>query len=427
MAGHAVCRTWRSVAKASEWRPVGGFVERTIEQQRICAECGAPRPIRIRRIAAVQKKSLSFSTLLTAEQRALAAQLFTMLRQRRRLKVPALTKKLGGIKIELALETLAESAPLLLTYRDRDDRRSLEWIEATDMPGLEELARPGAAKKKADALAQARSAVFGLKHPEAAAIAELLRSDAAAKFDDRIVRVLAALARLVSSGEVRPARAFSSEALGDSKALAQIRARVERLVGPLGRLGVRDNGAAVLIGGKGTISINGNKLDLSGYRYLGFASQDLGQASDLNAASQGLLVVENLTAFHSCIDQLASQPVTIVWSGGFPSSGVLRIIQLASAASAKIRVWCDLDLGGVRIARLIREQTNGTACPALMSSELAASAPISQPLSADQVARIKRDLEASPNAFLSDTLRAILERSAWVEQETLLHLVPTLA
>jgi hypothetical protein len=351
----------------------------------------------------------------------------TLFRQRRRLRVASLSKRLGGVKIELALEALAEAAPLLLTYKAAGNSRPLEWVETTDLSALEEIANPGAAKKRSDALATARTAVRSLAHPEAAAIAEILRSDSATEFDERLIRVLAALARLVDRGDIRPARAFSTEVLGDSKALPSIRPRLERLVGPLERLGVRDTGSAVLIGGRGQIMLAGAAVDLSSYRYLGFASQDLDRASALDIPGHGLLVVENLTAFHSCIDHLSSQPLMIVWAGGFPSAGVLRVIQMAVDKAARIRVWCDLDLGGIRIARLIHARTKDIAQPALMSPELVASALAAQPLSDDQKARIRKDLEAHPTALLADTLRALLERSAWVEQEGLLDLVPTLA
>lgn len=427
MSSHAACRIWRSVIRESEWRSAGRFVERTIERQRVCAECGLPRAVRVRRISAVQRKAATLAPLVIPEQRALAARLVMMLRQRRRLKVASLSKRLGGVKIELSLEALAETAPLLLTYKAHGDHRPLEWVETSDLQALEEIARPGLSKRRAEVLIEARSTTSSLTHPEAVMIAEILKSERASELDDRVVRVLAALARLIHRGDIRPARAFSTEVLGDSKALASVRARIERLVGPLERLGIRDTGSAVLIGGRGKIAINAAPVDISSYRYLGFASQDLDGASILELPAQGVLVVENLTAFHSCIEQLASQPVMIVWSGGFPSAGVLRVLQLAAAMSARIRVWCDLDLGGVRIARLIHEHTKGLAQPALMSPELVTSALVFQPLSSDQTSRIKRDLETRPTALLGNTLRALLERSAWVEQEALLDLVPSLA
>lgn len=427
MSPHAVCTKYRVIAKESDWKSSGRFLEREIERQRVCAECGAPRPVRIRRIAAIQKKAANPAPLLTHEQRALAARLATLFRQRRRLRVSALSKRLGGVRIELALENLAEAAPILLTYGAAAGHQPLEWIETNDIKGLEEIARPGAAQRLAETLASARDSVAKMKCPAAAEIFEILKSDDACELDERVIRVLAALAQLVDRAETRPTRAFSTEALGDSKALSAVRARVEHLVGPLERLGVRDNGAAVLIAGRGKIAMNGGGPDLSGYRYLGFASQDLSCASGLEAPSLGLLVVENLTAFHSCIEQLASRPVMIVWSGGFPSAGVIRVLQMAAASAYPIRIWCDLDLGGVRIARLIEEQTGGAAKPVLMSPDVVTSAGVTKPLTVDQTARIRRDLEARPNALLSETLRALLARSAWVEQEALLDLVPSLA
>jgi len=60
--------------------------------------------------------------------------------------------------------------------------------------------------------------------------------------DERIVTALAGLAQLVESGDVIPLRAFSAKVLGSSKAFSPIRNHVERLVGPIEHLGIRDWG-----------------------------------------------------------------------------------------------------------------------------------------------------------------------------------------
>lgn len=429
MSEHAACRSFRVVPKESGWRSSGRFLERTIERQEFCVECGTARAARIRRVTAIQKKANGSGTglLITADQQNLAARLTVLFQRSRRLRVGSLSKRLGGISVELNLEALAETAPLLLTYKPSGDRLSLEWVETTDAKGLAEIAHPGAATKRSNALSSARAAVASLIHPEARTIADILNSEQAQDFNERVLRTLAALAGLVEQRETRPARAFSTEALGDSKALASIRPSLERLVGPLERLGVRDVGAAVLIGVNGRITFPKHSIDLSSYRYLGLAAQDIERATSLEPPSDGLLLVENLTAFHACIESLASRPVMVVWSGGFPSSGVIRLLRIAAAAKARVRIWCDLDLGGVQIARLINAEVGGTASPVLMDPEIVAAANVVQPLSPEQRARIKRDLELRPSEILSDSLRALLDRASWIEQESLLDHIPQLA
>ncbi len=91
----------------------------------------------------------------------------------------------------------------------------------------------------------------------------------------------------------------------------------------------------------------------------------------------------------------------------------------AAARGAPIRFWCDADLGGVRIARLVHAAAPGRVAPVLIDPATVRDAPVACPLTRDQRARIERDLAAQPDALLSDTLRAVLDRRAWVEQETL--------
>jgi uncharacterized protein YbjT (DUF2867 family) len=78
-------------------------------------------------------------------------------------------------------------------------------------------------------------------------------TEAAEKLHFQMIRALAALARLVEAGDVLPARVFSSNVLGHSKALAGFRRPLERIVGPLERLGIRDTGQMVTLGGLGRV------------------------------------------------------------------------------------------------------------------------------------------------------------------------------
>jgi len=96
---------------------------------------------------------------------------------------------------------------------------------------------------------------------------------------------------------------------------------------------------------------------------------------------------------------------------------------LEQAANQKlpIHVWCDLDLAGIRIARLIHDITGGIATPILMDPEMLDEWATTCPLSPENMARIRRDLEHHPGTLLANSLRAILDKRAWQEQEALLH------
>jgi hypothetical protein len=89
-------------------------------------------------------------------------------------------------------------------------------------------------------------------------------------------------------------------------------------------------------------------------------------------------------------------------------------------------VRCDVDLGGVRIARLIHRAAGGRAIPVLMDGSVVREARITCPLTRGQRESIVHDLALHPDALLSETLKVLLERGVWVEQESLIDRPATL-
>ena len=336
-------------------------------------------------------------------------------------------KRLGGVRIESVLEQLAAFGPIRLVSRRHNGSFRLHGVHVLDRAALSEVAHPGATTRRATTLASARQVVSRLTHPAAQSIRELIEEPASAMLDERIVTALAGLAQLVESGDVIPLRAFSAKVLGSSKAFSPIRNHVERLVGPIEHLGIRDWGGLVLMGGAGMLSCAKGDIGIDPFRYIGCSSEDILGMQHLQVPEHGVLLVENLTPFHSCIDQVSrDRSLLVVWSGGFPNRGVTQLIQAAASAKARIRVWCDLDLSGVRIARLVHKQTGGTAEPVLMQPDVVRTASRGCKLSEVQLRNIERDLESHPDDILSETLRALLERGEWFEQETLLSKIPEL-
>jgi hypothetical protein len=238
--------------------------------------------------------------------------------------------------------------------------------------------------------------------------------------DHRIVIALAGLARLIEDGEVLPERLFSVKYLGHSKALRNIRRRLETLAGPLNRLGIRDSGQIVMIGGKGSLNLNGVMLDLSRFQYLGLALEDALQIQSIDFPGGGLLVVENLTPFHTCLGPFADKRhLMVLWAAGFPGRGVRSIIRRAAQSDVPVRIWCDLDLGGVRIARIVAHEAPN-ARTMLMDPETIRTATVTQRIEPELLTAMRRDLTLHPEDLLSESLRSLLETGAWIEQETLI-------
>jgi hypothetical protein len=299
----------------------------------------------------------------------------------------------------------------------------LETVTLRDSEALQELAHPGVESRRRAALATARERVASLTHPKAREIAALLSGNDADAFAPKVVTALAAIAAHVESDEPLAERVFSARALGDSKALAAVRGRLERLLGPLAELGIREGGGVTLLGGRGTLRLSGAAFDLALFApFIGFARQTLETAEEIRFPPGGLVVVENLAAFEACCrgEVPEAGDSLVAWSAGYPGRAVRRVVTAAGAAGVRVRVWADLDLDGVRIARLITSWAPGTASPWRMARSDHAAAPASRPLRSRAAAAILRDLEERPGALLADTLRALLETRRWVEQESFL-------
>jgi hypothetical protein len=427
VSGHR-CVRYRHERREGPWRDAGLLREREVERIAVCIECGRTRSGRYRKVVAIERESRGKASAHDAFLRELAGRLEALLRDRKTLRAGPLLRRLGGVRSESDLETLAASASIRLVYRPKGGALLLHEVHALDLERLGELSRPGEATRRKAALAEARSETEALTHPEARAIGEIVAGEEAAGWDERVLRSLSSLARLIEAGETRSSRIFSTEVLGHSKALSSIRPRLERLVGPLDRLGIRESGVHLLIGGKGRLRFPGGDLDVERFRSLGLAQEDVLRLEGIDLPAGGLLIVENLTPFHACLkSERKDREHLVIWSAGFPGRSVTRFVELAAMEGGPIRVWCDLDLGGVRIARVIHNSSGGRAIPVLMDRTVVRSARITCPLSRKQRESIERDLASHSNAFLAETLKVLLERGVWVEQESLIDRLDALS
>jgi hypothetical protein len=326
-------------------------------------------------------------------------------------------------KTERALESMHRAGWIGLRYRLSGTRRALHAVWVRAPKPLQEFVHPGLRAQCHEALVDARSAVCSVTHPVAGQIEQALFSDGAERLSPLLLRSLAALARHLEGGDQLAARVFSARRLGDSKALARVRASLQRIVGPLDALGIRDGAAVTLLGGTGRLSFDSMELEVASLPpFVGLGPDTLDRLVDAGFPAEGVVVVENLAPFEAACRGLVNEfrGALVLWSAGYPGRGVRRVIEVAVARSVPVRVWADLDLDGVRIARLVASWAPDVCRPALMSPDDVSGAKVSLPLSRRAADAIAADLERSPDALLADTLRAILDSGRWVEQETFL-------
>jgi hypothetical protein len=326
-------------------------------------------------------------------------------------------------RVEMWLDHFLRVGWLRSLYRLQGSRRQLVTVEILDPDAIQEFAYPGERVRRRDAVDQARAIVSLLSHPIAKEIERLLNEPGASHLSPALVNALGAVARHVENGDVLAARVFSARYLGDSKALEPLRGRLEEFLGPLETLGIREGAALVLIGGRGRILLGAQELDFATFTpFLGLTRETLGSRVRLEFPSEGLFVVENLAPFEaSCRDEVeAAKGKLVLWAAGYPSRAVRFVVEQAAAQRVPVQAWCDLDLDGVRIARLIASWAPSSFQPYRMAPDDVAAAPRKQLLSPRLNAAIQAELRAKPEDLFADTLRALLACNSWVEQEVFL-------
>jgi hypothetical protein len=415
----------------SEWSRSGSLAERFARRVPVCEVCGRERPARRPRPAVmreVRAETAEEPPLADATGRAIAAALI------RQSGSPEHASSVRGLFTDLArrgvpaslaeewIERFLRAGWLTAGWKLGGPPR-LATVAVRQPQALRELARPGEDSRRRDALREARARTANPSHPKAAEISSILASSEAESFPPVLLEAMAALAIHAEAGEVLAERVFSARHLGGSKVLANLRGRLERLVGPLAEIGIREGASVTLLGGEGALGLPNRQLDLRIFApFLGLSSETLERLEKVDFPKPGFFVVENLAVFEACCrgEVEAAQGALIAWSAGYPSRAFRRLVGLAASAEAPLRIWADLDLDGVRIARLIASWCPSGARFFRMSPADLAAAPRHHLLSPRNAAAIRRDLAERPEAPLAGTLRALLDAGCWVEQEAFL-------
>lgn len=421
------CR-YRNRIVWSGWARSGAFQERTARRVPVCEACGAEQPARRPRLPLLVERESAVDSplaLLDDAGRLVADEILSRAEGGSDLRARGLLGRLSarGVTGSIAepwLERLMEAGLVRLRFRVTEPRR-LDAVVVRDTNALEELAYPGARSARAAAVTEALRSLEGVDHPIAEEARRALGEDQP-DLSPEVARALAAVALHAAAGEVLAERVFSARHLGSSKAVARLRSQVEARLGPLGSLGIREGGSVVLVGGAGRAVLPGAILDLAALApYVGLSRESALALERLECPQDGLVAVENLTVFEACcrgeVPELAG--AAFVWTGGYPGRGTRGVVEAAVRAGATVRTWCDLDLDGVRIARMIAAWS--PRCEYFkMSSADVALAPHRLPLTDRTRVAIERDLRDAADRELADTLRAILDARGWVEQEVFL-------
>lgn len=425
-AAQHTCR-FRPQVQWSEWRTERGLRERLRYSIPLCVECCREQSARrVRAPDRLEREARAGAAPPARSERAakIAEVLARQVADERSFKGIAGALRMPASLLEDELEHLLRAGWIALAWKIDGAGKTLDKIRICNREGLEEFANPGLSAQRRTALDAARESLRTLTHPVAEDVARLLAQPEAGKWDAQVVRGLAAIARHAETGDQLAERVFSTHYLGSSKAFQRVRTSVEKLLGqPVEKLGIREGAATVFVGGRGRLRSSDHEIDLVAlYPFAGFARETLMGKIALEPPDGGLFLVENFTVFEACCrgEVPGTENTMVVWTAGYPGRGVRRLVENAARLGARIWIWADLDLDGVRIARLVRAWAPGIVKALRMSPSDLTAAPRRAKLGDRAQKAIRAELNKHPEAFLSDTLRALLSSDSWVEQECFL-------
>ena len=415
----------------SEWAAAGEFVERIGRRLPTCPVCGRERTAQYPRPPMRRELRAAVAAAPPLSDPAGRAVADALLRRDPGTGEPILLRGLlgdlsrHGLPASLSeewIERFLRAGWLATIWKmAAGSPRFVLEVKVLDREALRELSRPGDDARRQGALLQARARTALLAHPKAREIAALLEGGDAERFPPVLVEALASLAELAESGDTFAERVFSARHLGHSKALGALRGRIERQIGPLAEIGIREGASTTLLGGMGTLRLSTGVFDLRSFPpFLGLARETVESLEGIDPPAAGLFVVENLAAFEACCrgEVAGARGCLVIWSAGYPGRAVRRLVE--RARGVPVRVWADLDLDGVRIARLVSSWAPEKAAAYRMAPGDVRLAAVRRPLSPRSVLALRRELDERPEEPLADTLRALLDAGFWVEQEAFL-------
>jgi hypothetical protein len=247
--------------------------------------------------------------------------------------------------------------------------------------------------------------------------------------------LLAALIALAGVEEETPSRVFSVRLFNDSKRFEALRGSIVRLARRhrpewrelradelLRELGLVANpGHITLYGGWQLVDRRGLLYDLADFEpSVGIPARLAAGVQQVRLESEQLVCVENLTPFYELIRQ-RPRGLAALYLGGNPSPACRHLLAcLAGSAPAELplRVWADLDGGGLSILAQVRRLVSPRFGPYRMDVEtLEAHAAWARPLTAADERRLARLARNPDLADQRPLIEHMLARGLKLEQE----------
>jgi hypothetical protein len=220
-----------------------------------------------------------------------------------------------------------------------------------------------------------------------------------------------------------PLRTRSARLLGDSKALERSLSKLLTFLKQTGRvdsgltrdealqaLGLEKYPQPLLVAGP--LLVRG--VPVADWTYVGLPPH-AGDDFEISGTVRSVLTIENLESFNRHVRECREPGDAVIYTGGFPSAGVVSMLSRLIAMSHVQCVWHwgDIDGGGLKIAAYLERSLPAPIMPHLMTRELASA----HGKAAPPLNNFKEVQPASAFADLASYLSS--DAAHWLEQEVL--------
>lgn len=203
--------------------------------------------------------------------------------------------------------------------------------------------------------------------------------------------LLKALAGIDHKGETEmPERVFSLRYLGGSKLLSgRVRGSLVAVAREyllrdadlpegdvLAELGIVKTSSELLLAGPLSLRIRGLDVRLSPLVFGAVVDTQMGKETEIHeVATDRIILIENKTNFHELARQGLAETMLLIYLGGFPGPGKRRFLVALhdycarERPSARFFHWGDIDWGGFKIHRLLKDHAVPGLIPLFMDKE----------------------------------------------------------
>lgn len=252
---------------------------------------------------------------------------------------------------------------------------------------------------------------------------------------ERNENMLKVLAALSYNSEIQTKRVFSTRVLGDSKRFEkETEADVLKVLRAIYGRDLTDeellsiHGIAMypeIIEFRGPLRIilkNGKSVDFSPLVHGSYInSYTVDEIERIETDATRVISIENKANYIDWVSKHDDNGEIVIWHGGFYSPAKSKFLKYVASSIKEWHHFSDIDIGGFRIFKRLRDNIAPYALPYMMNTEtLFSNLDKAQDAKEEYIEELRTMLDDESFSIFHDVIRAMIEHKVRLEQENLI-------